>query len=259
MKSRGNRDKIIVVTKVGSDMGQGKKDLSAAYIEKAVEASLKRLQTEIIDLYLSHWPDSSVPYDETLGAYQQLIAKGKIRYAGASNLDAGQLAAALKIASQKSLPRYEVLQPEYNLYDRSSFDGALQRPLRPRGDRRHHLFQPGPGVSQRQIPQRGRSRQKPTRTSRRRLSQPARLAHPCSTRRRRGAAFGKAGGSGAGLGHRASRHHRADRQRHDAAAGGKPDPRCLAGARRLRRRRTGCGQRRIGRSVRPPRRVPRGA
>jgi aryl-alcohol dehydrogenase-like predicted oxidoreductase len=125
MKSRGNRDKVIVVTKVGSDMGQGKKDLSAAYIEKAVEASLKRLQTEVIDLYLSHWPDSSVPYDETLGAYQRLIAKGKIRYAGASNLDAGQLAAALKIASQKSLPRYEVLQPEYNLYDRSSFDGAL--------------------------------------------------------------------------------------------------------------------------------------
>jgi aryl-alcohol dehydrogenase-like predicted oxidoreductase len=125
MKSRGNRDKVIVVTKVGSDMGQGKKDLSAAYIEKAVESSLKRLKTDAIDLYLSHWPDSSTPYEETLGAYQRLIAKGKIRYAGASNLDAGQLAAALKIASQKSLPRYEVLQPEYNLYDRSSFDGAL--------------------------------------------------------------------------------------------------------------------------------------
>jgi aryl-alcohol dehydrogenase-like predicted oxidoreductase len=126
MKSRGNRDKVIVVTKVGSDMGQGKKDLSAAYIEKAVETSLKRLQTDIIDLYLSHWPDSSTPYEETLGAYQRLIAKGKIRYAGASNLDAGQLTAALKVASQKSLPRYEVLQPEYNLYDRSSFDSALR-------------------------------------------------------------------------------------------------------------------------------------
>jgi aryl-alcohol dehydrogenase-like predicted oxidoreductase len=126
MKSRGNRDKVIVVTKVGSDMGQGKKDLSGAYIETAVEASLKRLQTDVIDLYLSHWPDSSTPYEETLGAYQRLIAKGKIRYAGASNLDAGQLAAALKVASQKSLPRYEVLQPEYNLHDRSSFDGALR-------------------------------------------------------------------------------------------------------------------------------------
>ena len=125
MKSRGNRDKIVVVTKVGSDMGEGRKGLSAPYIERAVEASLKRLQTDVIDLYLSHWPDNSVPYDETLGAYQRLLEKGKIRYAGASNLDAGQLTAALKIASQKSLPRYEVLQPEYNLYDRSSLDGPL--------------------------------------------------------------------------------------------------------------------------------------
>jgi aryl-alcohol dehydrogenase-like predicted oxidoreductase len=126
MKSRKNRDKVIVITKVGSDMGQGKKDLSAAWIEKESEASLKRLQTDVIDLYLSHWPDPTVPYDETLGAYQKLIEQGKIRYAGASNLDAGQLEAALKVASQKSLPRYEVLQPEYNLYDRSNFDGPLR-------------------------------------------------------------------------------------------------------------------------------------
>ncbi len=125
MKSRGNRDRIVVITKVGSDLGEGRKGLSASYVERAVEASLKRLQTDFIDLYLSHWPDSSVPYDETLGAYQRLIEKGKIRHAGASNLDAGQLTAALKIASQKSLPRYEVLQPEYNLYDRSSLDGPL--------------------------------------------------------------------------------------------------------------------------------------
>ena len=126
MKSRRNRDKVIVITKVGSDMGQGKKDLSAAWIERESEASLKRLQTDVIDLYLSHWPDPTVPYDETLGAYQRLIEQGKIRHIGASNLDAGQLEAALKVASQKSLPRYEVLQPEYNLYDRSSFDGPLR-------------------------------------------------------------------------------------------------------------------------------------
>lgn len=126
MKSRKNRDKVVIVTKVGSDMGQGKKDLSAAWIEKESEASLKRLQTDVIDLYLSHWPDPTVPYDETLGAYQKLIEKGKIRYAGCSNLDAGQLEAALKVASQKSLPRYEVLQPEYNLYDRASFEGPLR-------------------------------------------------------------------------------------------------------------------------------------
>ncbi|MER8749232.1 aldo/keto reductase [Mesorhizobium sp. M1050] len=126
MKDRGNRDKVIVVTKVGSDMGQGHKDLSAAYIEKAVDASLKRLQTDTIDLYLSHWPDPTTPYEETLGAYEKLLAKGKIRYAGCSNLDAAQLRAALDVASLRGLPRYEVLQPEYNLYDRSSFDGPLR-------------------------------------------------------------------------------------------------------------------------------------
>ncbi|QND56941.1 aldo/keto reductase [Mesorhizobium huakuii] len=126
MKDRGNRDKVVVITKVGSDMGQGHKDLSAAYIEKAVDASLKRLQTDIIDLYLSHWPDPTTPYEETLGAYEKLLAKGKVRHVGCSNLDAGQLRAALDVASLRSLPRYEVLQPEYNLYDRSSFDGPLR-------------------------------------------------------------------------------------------------------------------------------------
>lgn len=126
MKSRGNRDRIIVITKVGSDLGDGKKGLSAAYIEKAVEASLKRLQTDVIDLYLSHWPDPSIPYEETLGAYQTLIAKGKIRYAGASNLDAAQLGDALTISKAKGLPRYEVLQPGYNLCDRAEFDGSLR-------------------------------------------------------------------------------------------------------------------------------------
>jgi aryl-alcohol dehydrogenase-like predicted oxidoreductase len=126
MKSRGNRNDVVVITKVGADMGQGKKDLSAGYIEKAVDASLKRLQTDVIDLYLSHWPDPTTPYEETLGAYQKLLDKGKIRYAGGSNLDAGQLRAALNVASLRGLPRYEVLQPEYNLYDRSAFDGPLR-------------------------------------------------------------------------------------------------------------------------------------
>lgn len=126
MKSRGNRDKVVVITKVGSDMGQGRKDLSAAYIEKAIDASLKRLQTDVVDLYLSHWPDPATPYEETLGAYQKLLDKGKIRHVGASNLDAGQLRAALDVASLRGLPRYSVLQPEYNLCDRASFDGPLR-------------------------------------------------------------------------------------------------------------------------------------
>ncbi len=126
MKARGNREKVVVITKVGADMGQGKRDLSAGHIERAVEDSLRRLRTDVIDLYLSHWPDPSVPYEETLGAYQTLLAKGKVRHIGCSNLDAGQLRAALDVAKLRNLPRYEVLQPEYNLYDRASYDGPLR-------------------------------------------------------------------------------------------------------------------------------------
>lgn len=125
-KARGNRVNVVIITKVGSEMGPGQKGLSAAYIERAVDASLKRLQTDVIDLYLSHWPDPDTPYEETLGAYEKLLRKGKIRSVGASNLDAIQLREALAVAKKSSLPRYDVLQPEYNLYDRSSFDGPLR-------------------------------------------------------------------------------------------------------------------------------------
>ena len=126
IKARGKRSSVVVITKVGSPMGPGKKGLRAKYIEEAVEASLKRLQIETIDLYLSHWPDPETPYEETLGAYAKLIKAGKIRWCGASNLNAEQLRAALDASKAKGLPRYEVLQPEYNLYDRASYDGALR-------------------------------------------------------------------------------------------------------------------------------------
>ncbi len=126
VKSRSARDKVTIITKVGGDMGQGKKDLSAAYIAKAVDASLKRLQIEAIDLYLSHWPDPDTPYEETLGAYEHLLKAGKIKSIGASNLDAEQLRAALDVSKTNGLPRYDVLQPEYNLYDRKSYDGPLR-------------------------------------------------------------------------------------------------------------------------------------
>jgi aryl-alcohol dehydrogenase-like predicted oxidoreductase len=125
MKARGNRGRIIVITKVGSPMGKGKEGLSARYIEEAVDASLKRLETDAIDLYLSHWPDMATPIEETLKAYQRLIAKGKIRWCGASNLNVALLEAALAAAKAKGLPRYEVLQPEYNLADRSGFENGL--------------------------------------------------------------------------------------------------------------------------------------
>ena len=126
MKSRGNRGDVIVITKVGSPMGPGRKGLSARYIAEAAEASLRRLQTDHIDLYLSHWPDPETPYEETLGAFRDLVTQGKVRAIGASNLDAAQLAASLDVAKAKALPRYDVLQPEYNLYDRASFDGPLR-------------------------------------------------------------------------------------------------------------------------------------
>ena len=125
MKARGNRSRIIVVTKVGSPMGKGKEGLKARYIEEAAEASLKRLQTDAIDLYLSHWPDIATPFEETLGAYQRLIEKGKIRWCGASNLTVALLEAALAAAKARGGPRYEVLQPEYNLADRREFESGL--------------------------------------------------------------------------------------------------------------------------------------
>ena len=120
------RDKVLIFTKVGSDLGGGRKGLSERWIVQAVEDSLRRLQTDRIDLYQSHRPDSSIPYEETLGAYDRLLKAGNIRAIGASNLNASQLGESLKVARDKGLPRYETLQPEYNLYDRSSFDCALR-------------------------------------------------------------------------------------------------------------------------------------
>lgn len=121
------RDQVLIFTKVGSDMGKpGEKGLSERWITQAVEKSLKRLNIEQIDLYFSHWADPDTPYEETLRAYEKLIKAGKVRAIGASNLDAAQLITALEVARTHNLPRYGVLQPEYNLYDRSGFDGALK-------------------------------------------------------------------------------------------------------------------------------------
>jgi aryl-alcohol dehydrogenase-like predicted oxidoreductase len=126
LKRRGGRDRMVIVTKVGSDMGGDRKGLSARYIPQAIEASLGRLQTDYVDVYLSHFPDPTVPYEETLGAYQQLVTAGKVREIGASNLNAAQLRESIDVAPAKGLPRYGILQPEYNLYDRGSFEGALR-------------------------------------------------------------------------------------------------------------------------------------
>lgn len=119
------RDRVVIVTKVGSDMGQGRRDLGKRWIMEAVENSLRRLKTDHIDLYLSHWPDPDTPYEETLEAHAALVKEGKVRAFGASNLDAAQLQASFDAADAAGLPRYAALQPEYNLYDRTGFEGPL--------------------------------------------------------------------------------------------------------------------------------------
>ncbi len=125
MKARNNRAKVIIATKVGADLGAGKKGLGAGYIASAADASLRRLKTDFIDLYQSHLPDASIPHAETLNAYTRLIELGKIRYIGASNFSVSQLKESLDVARAMGLPRYETLQPEYNLFDRAAFEGPL--------------------------------------------------------------------------------------------------------------------------------------
>lgn len=123
---RRRHDDVVIATKVGSDMGQGHKVLRRAYILEAAEASLKRLQVDCIDLYQSHWDDESTPFEETLAAYERLIRDGKVKAIGASNLSASRLEQALATSAAHRLPRYATLQPHYNLYERSSFEGDLQ-------------------------------------------------------------------------------------------------------------------------------------
>ena len=126
IQARGCRDRVVLATKVGSDMGQGRRDLRASWIVKAVEDSLTRLQTDVIDLYQTHWPDPATPEEETLGAYDSLIKAGKVRAIGCSNYDAKLLDNALTLSGQKALPRYQTLQNEYNLYSRDAYEGAVQ-------------------------------------------------------------------------------------------------------------------------------------
>src|ERR1700722_6588179 len=125
MKERGNRDKVIVATKVGMDLAPGKSGLSKARIKYAVEASLIRLQTDYIDLYQAHQDDEATPLEETLSAFAELIKEGKVRAIGASNYTARRLKEALEMSTRLGLPRYESLQPHYNLVERAIFEDEL--------------------------------------------------------------------------------------------------------------------------------------
>lgn len=120
MKARGNRDAVHILTKVNSANRPG--GLRADKIAAGFDASLKRLQTDYVDVYFSHWPDPETSHEETLGAYEPMVRSGKVRTVGASNYTADMVKAAHEISVIKSLPRYEVLQPRFNLYDRAEFD-----------------------------------------------------------------------------------------------------------------------------------------
>jgi len=126
LKASGKRDKVLIFTKVGDDVGPDKKGLSRRYIKAEVEESLKRLNIDNIDLYQSHRDDNSTPMEETLQTYAELIREGKVRAIGASNFSAQRLKAALDTSRRLKLPRYDVLQPKYNLYDRSEFEDSLE-------------------------------------------------------------------------------------------------------------------------------------
>jgi aryl-alcohol dehydrogenase-like predicted oxidoreductase len=122
----GRRDKVVIATKVGMDMGDGKDGLAPKRIAEAAEESLRRLQTDRIDLYQAHRDDANTPLEDTLGAFAALIKAGKLRAIGASNYTAPRLAEALAASRKLGLPRYESLQPLYNLYDRAVFEAELQ-------------------------------------------------------------------------------------------------------------------------------------
>ena len=128
IKARRNREKVILATKCGHEwgMGPGKSGLSKKYILEAAEDSLRRLQTDYIDLYQAHQDDPKIPLDETLEAFAQLIKSGKVRAIGASNYSAARLSEALRISKTRTLFRYETLQPHYNLYERTEYESTLE-------------------------------------------------------------------------------------------------------------------------------------
>ena len=126
LKKSGQRANVIVATKVGMEMGPDQKGLSRTYIRQAVERSLQRLQVDSIDLYQAHKDDETTPLEETLGAFAELIREGKVKAIGASNYSATRLAEALQVSAKHGYPRYETLQPHYNLVERPGFEAELE-------------------------------------------------------------------------------------------------------------------------------------
>lgn len=132
-KASGKRERIVLATKLGKPMGEGKRGLSAAYMREAVEASLRRLQTDYIDLYQAHDDDRDTPLEETLEAFARLIEAGKVRVIGASNYSGARLAQAVATSRRLGLPAYQSLQPEYNLMERAAYEADLEPVVRELG------------------------------------------------------------------------------------------------------------------------------
>ncbi len=126
MKQKKNRQELVITTKVGSDMGDGKSGPKKSYILKAVEDSLRRLQTDYLDLYQTHFDDETTPVLETLEAYEQLVKEGKIRWIGTSNMSVDRITASLRTSEKHGIAKYETLQPYYNLYSRENYETNLE-------------------------------------------------------------------------------------------------------------------------------------
>jgi len=124
LQARGNRDKVVIATKVGGPTGEHPIDVSKAHILTAVDKSLQRLKTDYIDLYYTHYDDEKIPVEETLEAYDALIKAGKVRYIAASNLSPERLTASLEASEKNGLPKYQALQPHYNLVERAGYESA---------------------------------------------------------------------------------------------------------------------------------------
>ncbi len=170
LKQSGKRSKIVLATKVGMQMGSGKKGLKKDYILEEVEDSLRRLQTDYIDLYQSHEDDPSTPLEETMDAFAQLIKEGKVRAIGASNYSAERLAEALRVSREHGLPSYECLQPKYNLCERAGYESELEPLVLKRRPRRGSLLRAGQRIPDREIPFGSRSRQERPRRRREEIS-----------------------------------------------------------------------------------------
>jgi aryl-alcohol dehydrogenase-like predicted oxidoreductase len=133
LKQSSKRNRVVLATKVGMDMGDGKTGLAPKYIRQALDDSLRRLQVDHVDLYQAHQDDPNTPLEETLGAFAELIRSGKVRAIGASNYSAARLDEALKTSARLKLPRYESLQPLYNLMERGGYEAELEPLVRREG------------------------------------------------------------------------------------------------------------------------------